>query len=149
MDNIKVIAYGTPMPINQVATLTIPDSRSMAIQPWDPQMLGPIEKSILKSDLGLTPVNDGKIIRINIPQLTEERRKGLVKQVKKMAEEYRVTVRGIRRDAIETLKTMKNDKEISEDDFFKLQDEVQKETDTFIKKIDAILVEKEKEVMEV
>jgi len=148
-DNIKVMAYGAPMPLNQVATLTIPESRSMAIQPWDPQMLGLIEKAILKSDLGLTPVNDGKIIRINIPQLTEERRKGLVKQVKKMAEEYRVAVRGVRRDAIEALKTMKNNKEISEDELFKLHDQVQKETDSFIKKIDAILMEKEKEVMEV
>lgn len=148
-DNIKVVAYGSSMPLNQVATLTIPESRLMAIQPWDPQMLGPIEKAILKSDLGLTPANDGKIIRISIPQLTEERRKDLVKQVKKMAEEYRVAVRNVRRDAIETFKKMKNDKEISEDDLFKLQDEAQKETDIFIKKIDEILAEKEREVMEV
>ncbi len=148
-DGIKVEAYGSPMPLNQVATMTIPESRLIAIQPWDPQMLSPIEKSIQKSDLGLTPVNDGKIIRISIPQLTEERRKELVKQVKKMTEEYRVAVRNVRRDAIETLKKQKNNKEISEDDLFKLQDQVQHETDANIKQIDATMAEKEKEVMEV
>ncbi len=148
-DGIKVDAYGSPMPLNQVATLTIPESRLIALQPWDPQMLGPIEKAILKSDLGLTPANDGKIIRINIPQLTEERRKELVKQVKKMTEDYRVAIRNIRRDAIESLKKQKNNKEISEDDLFKLQDQVQQETDANIKKIEAIMAEKEKEVMEV
>jgi ribosome recycling factor len=149
LDGVKVDAYGSPMPLNQVATLTIPESRLIALQPWDPQMLGPIEKAILKSDLGLTPANDGKIIRISIPQLTEERRKELVKQVKKMTEEYRVAIRNVRRDAIDTLKKMKNNKEISEDDLFKLQDEAQKETDSFIKQIEAIMAEKEKEVMEV
>ena len=149
LDGLKVDAYGSPMPLNQVGTLTIPESRLIAIQPWDPQMLGPIEKAILKSDLGLTPVNDGKIIRINIPQLTEERRKELVKQVKKTTEEYRVAVRNVRRDAIETLKKQKANKEISEDDLFKLQDEAQKETDSSINNIDAVMAEKEKEVMEV
>jgi ribosome recycling factor len=149
LDGIKVEAYGSPMPLNQVGTLTIPESRQIVIQPWDPQLMGSIEKAILKSELGLTPVNDGKVIRINIPQLTEERRKELVKIVKKVAEEYRVAVRNHRRDAIDTLKKQKKNKEISEDDQFKLQDEVQNETDTFIKKIDDVAAEKENEVMEV
>jgi len=148
-EGIKVIAYGSPMPLNQVATLTIPESRMIVIQPWDTQVLGAIEKAIFSSDLGLNPTNDGKVIRISIPQLTEERRKDLVKQVKKISEEYRVTIRGARRDAIDTLKKLKNKKELPEDDLFKLQDEAQKETDSFINKIDTILAEKEKEVMEV
>jgi ribosome recycling factor len=137
------------MPLNQVGTMTIPESRQIVIQPWDPQLMGAIEKAILKSDLGLTPVNDGKVIRINIPQLTEERRKELVKVVKKVAEEHRVAIRNHRRDTIDTLKKQKKNKEISEDDQFKLQDETQKETDLFIKKIDQVAVEKENEVMEV
>lgn len=149
LDGIKVDAYGSPMPLNQVATLTLPESRVIAIQAWDLQLLGAIEKAIFSSDLGLNPANDGKLIRITIPQLTEERRKELVKQVKKISEEYRVAIRSSRREAIDILKKQKNNKEISEDDFFKLQDETQKETDNFIKKIDEILVEKEKEVMEV
>jgi len=149
LDGIKVDAYGSPMPLNQVGTLTIPESRQIVIQPWDPQVMSAIEKAILKSDLGLTPVNDGKVIRINIPQLTEERRKELVKIVKKVAEEYRVAVRNHRRDAIDTLKKQKKNKEISEDEQFRLQDEAQKETDSFIKKIDKVAAEKENEVMEV
>lgn len=149
LDGVKVQAYGSPMPLNQVASLTIPESRMIAIQPWDPHLIGEIEKSIHKADLGLNPVNDGKVVRISIPQLTEERRKDLVKQVKKISEEYRVAVRNLRRDAIDTLKKMKKDKEISEDEQFKLQDEVQKATDKFIGNIDAIMAEKEKEVMEV
>ena len=149
LDGVKVQAYGSPMPLNQVASLTIPETRMIAIQPWDPQVIGEIEKAIHKADLGLNPVSDGKIVRINIPQLTEERRKDLVKQVKKISEEYRVAVRNLRRDAIDALKKMKKDKEISEDDQFKQQDEVQKTTDKFIGKIDAMMAEKEKEVMEV
>jgi len=149
LDGIKAEAYGSPMPLNQVGTMTIPESRQIVIQPWDPQLMGAIEKAILKSDLGLTPVNDGKVIRINIPQLTEERRKELVKVVKKVAEEYRVAIRNHRRDTIDTLKKQKKNKEISEDDQFKLQDGTQKETDLFIKKIDQVAVEKENEVMEV
>ena len=149
LDGIMVDAYGSSMPLNQVGTLTIPESRLIAIQPWDPQMLSAIEKAILKSDIGLTPVNDGKIIRLNIPQLTEERRKELVKQVKKVAEEFRVAIRNARRDAIDTLKKQKKDKEISEDDMFKLQDEAQTETDLHIKQIDEFTASKEKEVMEV
>jgi ribosome recycling factor len=149
LDGITVDAYGTAMPLNQVATLTIPESRLIAIQPWDPQQLGGIEKAILKSDLGLTPVNDGKLIRINIPQLTEERRKEMVKRVKKIAEEYRVAIRNLRRESNEALKKQKENKEVSEDEMFKLQDEVQKLTDKYIKNIDAIAAGKEKEVMEV
>jgi len=149
LDGIKVEAYGSSMPLNQVGTLTIPESRQIVIQPWDPQVMSGIEKAILKSDLGLTPVNDGKVIRINIPQLTEERRKELVKIVKKVAEEYRVAVRNHRREAIDTLKKQKKNKEISEDELFKLQDEAQKETDTSIAKIDKVAGEKENEVMEV
>ena len=149
LDGIKADSYGSLLPLNQVATLTIPDSRMIAIQPWDPQALAPIEKAILKSNIGLTPVNDGKVIRISIPQLTEERRKELVKQVKKISEEYRVAIRNCRRDAIDTFKKQKKKKEISEDELFKNQDEAQKQTDSFIKQIDGILVDKEKEVMEV
>ena len=149
LDGIKVEAYGSPMPLNQVGTLTIPESRQIVIQPWDPQLMSGIEKAILKSELGLTPINDGKVIRINIPQLTEERRKELVKVVKKIAEEYRVAVRNHRRDAIDILKKQKKNKEVSEDDQFRLQDEAQKETDSFIKKIDEVAAEKENEVMEV
>lgn len=149
LDGITVEAYGSGMPLNQVGTLTIPESRMIAIQPWDVQVLGAIEKAILKSDVGLTPVNDGKIIRLNIPQLTEETRKGLVKKVKKVAEEFRVAIRNIRREAIDTLKKQKKDKEISEDELFKLQDEAQSETDTYVAKVDEITVSKEKEVMEV
>lgn len=149
LDGINVDAYGSSMPLNQVGTVTIPESRLIAIQPWDPQMLPAIEKAILKSDIGLNPANDGKIIRLNIPMLTEERRKELVKQVKKVAEDFRVAIRNVRRDAIETLKKQKKDKEISEDDLFKLQDEAQSETDAHIKLIDDATAQKEKEVMEV
>lgn len=149
LDDIHVDAYGSSMPINQVATLTIPESRTIAIQPWDPQVLGVIEKAILKSDIGLTPANDGRIIRLNIPQLTEERRRELVKLVKKIAEEFRVAVRNARREAIDQLKKQKKDKEISEDDLFKLQDDAQSETDNYISQIDEISASKEKEVMDV
>jgi ribosome recycling factor len=149
LDGIRVEAYGSPMPLNQAATLTIPESRMIVIQPWDPQLLSAIERSIFKSDLGLNPASDGKVIRISIPQLTEERRKDLVKQVKKISEEYRVAVRGSRREAIDILKKQKGDKALSEDDLFRLQDEAQKETDQFVKRIDEIMAEKEKEVMEV
>lgn len=149
LDGINVDAYGSGMPLNQVGTLTIPESRMIAIQPWDPQMLPAIEKAILKSDIGLNPVNDGKIIRLNIPMLTEERRKDLVKKVKKIAEDFRVAVRNSRRDAIETLKKQKKDKEISEDDLFKFQDDAQSETDSYVKQIDDATASKEKEVMEV
>jgi len=149
LEGISVNAYGSVMPLNQVGSMTIPESRMIVITPWDPQMLPAIEKAILKSDVGLTPANDGKMIRLSIPQLTEERRKDLVKLVKKIAEEIRVAVRNIRREAIEVLKKQKKDKEISEDELFKLQDEAQQKTDISMKLIDTITAAKEKEVMEV
>jgi ribosome recycling factor len=149
LDGIKVNAYGSQMPVDQVGTITIPESRMIVIQPWDPQMLPVLEKAILASDIGLTPAGDGKVIRLNIPQLTEERRKELVKQVKKIAEEFKVGIRNDRREANDTFKKLKNDKEIPEDEMFGLQEEVQKITDGFISKIDEIAAGKEKEVMEV
>jgi len=149
LDGIKVESYGAMMPLNQVATITIPESRMIVIQPWDPQTMPSIEKAILASNIGLTPANDGKLIRISIPQLTEERRKELVKQTKAVSEEYRVAIRNCRRDAIDSFKKLKKDKEISEDDMFRHQDDAQKETDSSIEQIEAILKEKEKEVMEV
>jgi len=148
-DGIKVESYGSPMSLNQVANITIPESRLIVIQPWDPQLINVIDKAILKANIGLNPVSDGKVIRLSIPQLTEERRKDLVKQVKKIGEEYKVAVRNTRRDTIEVGKKMKKDKEISEDELFTLQESAQKETDAFIKQIDHTIAEKEKEVMEV
>lgn len=149
LDGIKVSSYGSQMPLNQVAALTIPESRLIMIQPWDTQLLSVIDKEIQKANLGFTPASDGKVLRISIPQLTEDRRKELVKQVKKISEDFRITIRGHRRDAIDILKQKKKDKEISEDDLFVKQDEAQKATDTFIKQIDAIMADKEKEVMSV
>ncbi len=148
-DNIRVEYYGSMVPLNQVATLGIPEPRTITIQPWEQRMIGEIEKAIMKSDLGLTPINDGKTIKINIPPLTEERRKQLVKVVKKRAEEARIAVRNIRRDIIEEIKKAEKDKKLSEDDSRKAQDEIQKITNTFIEKIDQILEQKEKEIMEV
>jgi ribosome recycling factor len=148
LDGIKVACYDTQMPLEQVATLSVPESRLITIQPWDQSIIGEIEKGILKSELGLTPMNDGKVIRISIPPLTEERRKELAKLARKMAEESKIGVRNHRREANEMLKDLKKEKEISEDDLYKLQDEVQKITDEFIKKIDELTAEKEKEIME-
>lgn len=149
LDGIKVNYYGTMSPLNQVATLSIPESRLITIQPWDTKMLEEIEKAILKSDIGLTPMNDGKIIRIAIPGLTEERRKELVKMVKKMAEDRKIDIRNHRREAIEKLRNMKKQKEISEDDLYRYQDEAQKITNQYVSKIDELLAEKEKEILEV
>lgn len=148
LDGIRVVYYGSPVPLNQVASVAVPDSRQITIQPWDLKAIGDIEKAILKSELGLTPINDGKIIRINIPSLTEERRRDLVKVTKKMAEEARVVSRNIRREANEALKSLKKDKAISEDDLFKGQDEVQKITKETIERVDKIGEEKEKEIMQ-
>jgi ribosome recycling factor len=148
LDDIKVECYDTQMPIEQVASISVPESRLITIQPWDQSIIGDIEKSILKSELGLTPINDGKIIRIPIPPLTEERRRGLAKLARKMAEECKVSIRNHRRDANEMFKEMKNEKEISEDELHRSQDEVQKITDEFIKKVDQITAEKEKEILE-
>ena len=148
LDGIRVDYYGTPTPLNQTATLAVPESRLITIQPWDVSVIKDIEKAILKSDLGLTPANDGKIIRIAIPPLTEERRKELVKVIYKMCEDYKVGVRNIRRDANELLKGMKKDGDISEDDAFKAQERVQKITDEHIARIDEVTKEKEKEILE-
>ncbi len=147
-DGIRVDYYGTMTPLNQMATLSVPDSRLVTIQPWDVSMIKEIEKALLKSDLGLTPSNDGKIIRISIPPLTEERRKALVKMVRKMCEDHKVGVRNLRRDSNELLKGMKKDGDISEDDAFKAQAEVQKITDEHIKGIDDVYKGKEKEILE-
>jgi ribosome recycling factor len=149
LDGIVVNYYDTPTPLQQLASLSIPESRQIAIQPWDPKIIGEIEKSILKSDLDLTPMNDGKIIRINIPSLTEERRKQLVKTVRKKAEEAKVAIRNIRRDTNEELKKSEKEKHLSEDVVKKLFDEIQKITDSFIAKVDEVLASKEKEIMEV
>jgi ribosome recycling factor len=148
LDGIKVECYETRMPLDQVASLSIPESRLITIKPWDQSIMGQIEKAILKSELGLTPMNDGKIIRISIPPLTEERRKELAKLARKMAEESKIAVRNHRRDANEMFKELKNEKEISEDEMFKAQDDVQRLTDEFIKKVDEITAEKEKEIIE-
>ncbi|HEY7527810.1 MAG TPA: ribosome recycling factor [Candidatus Deferrimicrobiaceae bacterium] len=149
LDGIKVDYYGTPTPLQQVGTLSVPESRLITVTPWDAKMIGPIEKAIQASGLGLNPVNDGKIVRIPIPPLTEERRRELAKLVKKMAEDARVAVRNIRREAIERMKEKEKKKEISEDELKRGQDRIQKETDAFIKKIDEILKGKEQEIMEV
>jgi ribosome recycling factor len=148
LDGIKVDYYGTMTPLNQMATLAVPESRLITIQPWDVSVIKEIEKAVLKSDLGLTPSSDGKIIRIAIPPLTEDRRKELVKIVHKMCEEYKISVRNIRRDSNDLLKTMKKDGEISEDNAFKGQEEVQKITDEQIRLIDECYKEKEKEILE-
>jgi ribosome recycling factor len=149
LDGIMVDYYGSSTPINQLATLSIPEARQILIQPWDTQGLPEIEKAILKSELGLNPMNDGKIIRIVLPPLTAERRKELVKVVKKMGEEFKVQVRNHRRDANDMLKDLKKEKEISEDDLHKAQDLVQKTTDEHVAKVDAIVQDKEAEIMEI
>ena len=147
LEGIKVDCYGTIMPLPQVASLAAPESRLLTVQPWDPTVLGDIEKAILKSDLGLNPVNDGKVIRLPIPALTTERRKDLVKMVKKMGEEAKVALRNLRRDANEDLKEMKKEKLLSEDEAHRGQEEVQKLTDDYIKRVDVQAGEKEKEIM--
>ena len=149
LDGIVIDYYGTPTPVQQLASLTIPESRQIAIQPWEQKLIPEIEKAIMKSDLGLTPMNDGKTIRINIPILTEERRKQLVKLVKKRSEESKIAVRNIRRDSNEGLKKLEKDEHISEDEVKKEHDEIQKITDSFIKRIDELAEHKEKEIMEV
>lgn len=149
LDGIRVDYYGNPTPLQQLASLSIPDSRQIAIQPWEQKIISDIEKAIMKSALGLTPINDGKVIRINIPPLTEERRKQLVKVVKKNAEDAKIAIRNIRRDINEGIKKLEKEKHLSEDDTKKSLDEIQRLTDSYIKKIDEILMHKEKEIMEV
>ncbi len=148
-DDIRVNYYGTPTPLKQIATLSVPESRLIIIQPWDPNMIGEIEKAILKSELGVTPTNDGKIIRLTIPRLTEERRRELVKIIKKMGEGGKVAIRNIRRDANEDLKDMEREKLISQDELHQKLDKIQKVTDDFIRKTDEVLNAKEKEILEI
>ncbi|MFC1553554.1 ribosome recycling factor [candidate division KSB1 bacterium] len=149
LDNIKVECYDQLMPLNQVATVGAPEMRLLTIQPWDKTNLQAIEKAIQKSDLGLNPANDGHIIRLAIPQLTEDRRKELVKHVKRYGEDGKIAIRNIRRDIIEKLKKMEKDKEIREDDLYRAQEDVQKLTDDFTNKIDAVVKIKEEEIMTV
>jgi ribosome recycling factor len=149
LEGITVDYYGTPTPLNQVATLAVPESRLITIQPWDKAQLGLIEKSIQRSDLGLTPINDGKIIRLAIPPLTAERRKDLVKQVKKTGEEAKVALRNVRREGNDALREREKAKQISEDDWRRSQEQMQKLTDRYIAQVDDILSAKEHEILEV
>lgn len=149
LDGIRVSYYDTPTPLNQMASLSVPEPRLIVIQPWDKTAIGEIEKAILKSELGLTPINDGKIIRIAVPPLTEERRKELVKVARKMAEDNKVAIRNIRRDANDMLKDLKKEKEITEDELYRSQEEVQKITDQFISDVDELCTVKEKEILEI
>ena len=149
LDRITVEYYGQPSPINQVGTVSSPDPRTLVIQPWDGSLLKAIEKAIQTSDLGINPQNDGRIIRLVFPQLTEERRKELTKLVRKTAEESKVAIRSIRRDAVDQVKKLKKNNEITEDDQKKAEEDIQKLTDAAIKDIDKIDAEKEKEIMEV
>ncbi len=149
LEGIMVDYYGTQTPLNQLGSLSVPEPRLLVVQAYDKTAMANIEKAILKSDLGLTPANDGKVIRIPIPELSEERRKELVKHVKKIAEEYRVSVRNHRRIAIEKLKEQQKNKEITEDDLKQSQDRIQKMTDVFIGQVEKVLKTKEDEIMEV
>ena len=149
LDGVKVDYYGTPTPLQQVGTLSVPESRLITVTPWDTKMIGPIEKAIQGSGLGLNPSSDGKTVRIPIPPLTEERRRELAKVVRKMGEDARVAVRNVRREAIEKLKDREKKKEISEDVVKRGQERIQKETDAHVKKIDDILKSKEQEILEV
>jgi ribosome recycling factor len=149
LDGVMVDYYGAATPLTQMATVSIPESRLITVKPWDVSVINDVEKAILKANLGLTPSNDGKLIRISIPPLTEERRKEIVKTVAKTCEEYKVAVRNIRRDSNEMLKELQKDGDISEDDSFKGQKMVQDATDEFIKKLDDIFAKKEKEILEV
>jgi ribosome recycling factor len=147
LDSIRVDYYGTPTPINQMASVSTPDARTLVIQPWEAGQIGAIEKAIQKSDLGLTPVNDGKLIRLTMPTPTEERRKQLVKTVAKMAEDARVAVRNVRREANDKLKAVAKDKKASEDEERRAHEQVQKTTDRFIAKVDELLKKKEQEIL--
>lgn len=149
VDGLRADYYGAPTPISQMASVAVPDSRTITIQPWDKGGMAAVEKAILKSDLGLTPVNDGKLIRISIPPLTEERRKELVRVARKYAEEAKVAVRNVRRDANDSLKKAEKDKEITEDGLKRASDEVQKLTDRYVAEVDARCQAKEKEIMDI
>lgn len=147
LEGVRVDYYGTPTPIPQVASLSVPDPKTLLIQPWDASLLPAIEKAIMKSDLGLTPANDGKVIRLVMPPLNEERRKQLAKAVGKLAEDARVAIRNIRHDANKKLKTMEKEKKISEDDGHRGQEQIQKITDKFIQRVDELLKKKEQEIL--
>ncbi len=149
VENLEVEYYGTPTPLNQLAGISVPEPRLIVIQPWDKNSIKDVEKAILKSDLGLTPNNDGTVIRLTIPQLTEERRKELVKHIRKKAEEGRVAIRNLRREVNDKLKKMEKDGEVSEDMRYSSQEEIQKITDEYIEEVDKIVEAKEKEIMEV
>lgn len=149
LDNIQVDYYGVSTPLNQLSSISAPEARLLVIQPWDKSIIKDIEKAILKSDLDLNPNSDGNVIRISIPQLTEERRKELVKFIKKKAEEFRVVIRNIRRDANEEIKKLQKEGEISEDEMHRLQNEIQDLTDKYIEKINQVFKNKEEEIMEV
>ena len=149
LNKISVEYYGVPTPINQVAGISVPEARMIVIQPWDASVLKDIEKAILASDIGLNPNNDGKVIRLNFPELTEERRKDLVKDIRKMAEEARVSIRSIRRDGMEEAKTKQKNGEITEDDKAREEENIQKLTDKYIANIDKALENKEKEIMSI
>ncbi|MCG9967779.1 ribosome recycling factor [Pelotomaculum terephthalicicum JT] len=149
LDKVMVNYYGTPTPINQLANISVPEARLLVIQPWDKNSLPEIERSIMKSDLGIPPTSDGTVIRLAIPQLTQERRADLMKVIKKKAEEGRVAVRNIRRDTNEQLKAAQKEGKLSEDELKRRQDEVQKITDRFVKEIDQLLSTKEQEIMQV
>lgn len=148
LDSVKVDYYGTLTQLSQMSSISVPESRLIIIQPWDQTMIKEIEKVILKANLGFTPSNDGKVVRITIPPLTENRRKEIVKQVNKTCEDYKVAIRNIRRDSNESIKTLKKNSEIAEDESFKSQDRIQKTTDSYIKKIDEVYKSKEKEILE-
>ena len=149
LDKITVDYYGTPTPVQQLGSISSPEPRMLVVQPWDASVLGEIEKAILKSEIGIAPQNDGKVIRLNFPPLTEERRKELVKQVKKYSEEAKVQIRNVRRDSLEDYKTKKKNSEITEDDLKGIEKDIQTLTDKFIKEIDDITADKEKEILEV
>jgi len=149
LDDIKVDYYGVPTPLSQVATLSVPEARLITVQPWEKNLIPDIEKAIFKADLGLTPSSDGQLIRLPVPALTEERRREMVKIIKRMSEDAKISVRNARRDANETLKMLEKEKEITEDDLKRSEKDVQQLTDEFVATIDSIVQSKEKEVMEV
>ncbi|MDR2191965.1 MAG: ribosome recycling factor [Endomicrobium sp.] len=149
IEGIKVESYGSLMPINQIAGVSVPDAKTIEIRPWDASQLGAIEKAVLKADIGMTPINDGKIIRISVPQLTQDRRKEIAKSISKTAEEYRIAIRNERRILVDGIKKGEKEKVITEDDRKKLELEAQKATDSYIKKIDELIAAKEKEVMQI
>ncbi|MDD6261946.1 MAG: ribosome recycling factor [Clostridiales bacterium] len=149
LDKVNVEYYGTPTPINQLASISVPEPRVLMVSPWDPSVLKAVEKAILQSDVGITPVSDGKAIRLSFPPLTEERRRDLAKSVKKYGEESKVTVRNVRRDAMDKYKAMKKKSEITEDDLKIVEKDIQELVDKYVKEIDKVVAAKEKEILEV